>query len=383
MMTTIKSANNQVAKLENKFIFHAHYNLTAREQKIILFLASNLQPQDQTDFHRQLVPVTVLESVLKQGKKKWGGLYDEMQDFARKIMGKFITFPSDFEIDGKKFPGYISWFQSVKPMRNKMGEVCLEFAFAEDLKPFLLQLREYVRLNRIEIAPMKSSYAIRIFSLLKAHRDKMRKHENVSKLILELQQMKATLGIADKYKTIDNFRRRVVDVAVKEINAYSSSISVTYKTVKEGRRVVGIEFKIKDKEVFIEAKNQNQEIDLSRSKLKAYEMLLDFGVHDQIALRRILPDVKGGGLEGFEDYFIEFTIQHFKNKSKHPTAATFVTWWTKDFFQIGTEEWSKIVERVAKIKKKMQREDTNAYDNRMVAKDMSNDDFKKWYRENN
>ena len=57
----IQHTENKVARLENKFIFNAHYRLTANEQKIILFLASNIDPTE-SDFQKQTVPVIVLES---------------------------------------------------------------------------------------------------------------------------------------------------------------------------------------------------------------------------------------------------------------------------------------------------------------------------------
>jgi hypothetical protein len=142
----VQHTENKIARLENKFIFNAHYRLTANEQKIILFLASNIDVT-QEDFQKQTIPVVILEKILNQDGKKWGSLYDRMQDFAGRIIGKHISFPTDFEIDGRKFPGFISWFQSIAPCRNSNGEVCLEFEFSNKLKPFLLQLKQYVQLN--------------------------------------------------------------------------------------------------------------------------------------------------------------------------------------------------------------------------------------------
>jgi hypothetical protein len=144
----------QIARIENRFIFNARYQLSAREQKIILYLMSNLDPLAQNDFHKQIVSVKELENLLKGEDKKWGGLYKEMNDFSTRIISKYISFDSDFLVGGKPLRGVISWFQSVIPVETENGEVALEFMFSERLKPFLLQLSEYAKIHPLDVAPM-------------------------------------------------------------------------------------------------------------------------------------------------------------------------------------------------------------------------------------
>lgn len=379
----IQHTEKQIARLENRFIFNAHYRLTANEQKIILFLASNINLQ-QEDFQRQTVPVIVLEQILKNSDKKWGSLYDRMQEFASRIISKHISFPTDFEIDGRKFPGYVNWFQSISPCKNSAGEVCLEFEFSNKLKPFLLSLKEYVKLSRIDIAPMKSGYSIRVYSILKAYRDKMRKHETESSYTIGVEEMKSILGISGKYSAFDNFRRRVLNVAKKEINENSSSINIEFKGLRSNRKITQIKFIITDKQASKQVDMPPPNIALlTKAKLNAYQVLLKYGVYEGIAFYQILPEIKGGGVEGFEDYFVKFMLQHFKQKSKKPNAATFVTWWQKDFYSMDRDNWSIVVEQVNAAKKELQQVDEEAFDNRWKAKDMSNEAFEEWYKEAN
>ena len=129
---------NKVARIENRFIFNARYKLTAREQKVILYLIANVDPSTQERFNEQIIPVKHLEAVLKADGKKWGGLYEEMQTFTDRILEKKIRFPSELKIDGKYFPGKVNWFQSATPIKGENDEVSLRFLFSEDLKPFLL-----------------------------------------------------------------------------------------------------------------------------------------------------------------------------------------------------------------------------------------------------
>ena len=375
----IQHTEKQIARLENRFIFNAHYRLTANEQKIIMFLASNIDLQKE-DFQKQTVPVVVLEKILKNNDKKWGSLYDRMQDFASKIISKHISFPTNFEIDGRKFPGYVNWFQSISPCRNSKDEVCLEFEFSNKLKPFLLHLKEYVKISRIDIAPMKSGFSIRIYSILKAYRDKMRKHEYESNYTIELEELKSILGIASKYSAYDNFRRRVLNVAKKEINENSSSIEIDIKGLRTNRKITSIQFTIKDKKSTSKELPSPNLSKLAKAQLKAYQILVDFGIYEGIAFHQILPEIKGGGVEGFEDYFIDFALQHFKKKSKKPNSATFVKWWQNDFFKVNGEDWVKLVEQVNDAKKQLQQSDPTAFDNRLAAKNMTNQAFKAWHK---
>ena len=54
---------NLLARLENSFVFSARYKLNAREQKMLLYLISKLNPKNQTDFHKQAVTIAELKDL--------------------------------------------------------------------------------------------------------------------------------------------------------------------------------------------------------------------------------------------------------------------------------------------------------------------------------
>jgi hypothetical protein len=234
---------------------------------------------------------------------------------------------------------------------------------------------------------MKSGFSIRIYSILKAHRDKMRQHEKESMMSYSLEELKSVLGIKGKYDAIDNFKRRVLNVAKKEINHNSSSIKIDIKSLKTNRRITGIKFLIQDRvpeETETTEKKVTEEAlpntdKLTKAQLKSYRDLVKFGVHHGIAFHQLVPQMKGGGVAGFEDYFVKYAIQHFKKKSRLKSPGTFVNWWQKGVYSPGSEDWSKIVEQITEAKKQLQNDDASAYDNRMVAKDMPHEEFKNWY----
>ena len=193
------------------------------------------------------------------------------------------------------------------------------------------------------------------------------------------------MGIKGKYEAIDNFKRRVLNVAKKEINHNSSSIKIDIKSVKKNRKITGVKFLISDRVgmepeavTIVEEPMPNTD-NMTKAQLKGFHDLLDFGVHPGIAFFQFIPQIKGGSVEGFEDYFVNFAIQHFKKKSKQKSPGTFVNWWQKGIYSPGSEDWSKIIEQVAAAKKDLQNSDVTAYDNRMASKDMTHAEFKDWY----
>ena len=117
---------------------------------------------------------------------------------------------------------------------------------------------------------------------------------------------------------------------------------------------------------------------LSKAKEQAYQILIKYGVKPPIALYTIIPTIKGGLIDGFEDHFVRFAIEHFNAKAKQKDAGILVNWWTKrKTFDVkeGGEEWSKINEKIIALRKKMQQNNLSIYENRIIAKDMTKSEF--------
>ena len=393
----MQNNKNKIARIENRFIFNAQYKLTAREQKVILYLIANVDPQKQERFHEQIISVKELESVLKDDGKKWGGLYEEMQDFTDRVPDKKIRFPTDLKIDGHAFPGKINWFQSVTPIRNAEGGVSLRFLFAEDLRPFLLQLNEYAQINRLEAAPMKSGHAIRMFQIFKAQRDRMRRYEKVSQVTYGVEDLKAVLGIEGKYPRFNSFRQRVLDVVMTEINAHTSLNLQDIEYIRNGnRQVTELVFHISEKESWKKPERETTSSEqtklediapnldtLTKSQIRTYKMLVKRQIVPGIAFSQIVPKITNGSSEfvGFEDWYLELAWQIFESKTKfndksyqsderlqEKKAGAFVNWFLKDkVFEQG-DHFDKIQTKLSNKKKLMEREDPDHWFERLAVK---------------
>lgn len=89
-----------------------------------------------------------------------------------------------------------------------------------------------------QTAHMDSIYSVRLYELLV----QWKTAKNTP--MFELEKFRDQLGVdVHEYKRMGNFKLRVLDLAVKEINE-KSDIKVSYEQVKKGRVIIGFKFKV-------------------------------------------------------------------------------------------------------------------------------------------
>lgn len=394
--------SDKVAKIDNTFIVNAQYRMTAKEQKVLYYLISHLDPKNEQDFNIITVPIRQIEETLKESSKKWGSLYEEIDRLCDSLISKNITFPTKVLIDGRPLKGRINFFSAIRPVIDDIGQTSIKFSFSPDMKPFLLQLHHYVNIGVLEVVPMRNAHAIRMFSIFKSEKSRMKGVVNILNISYGLDELKAILGITDKYQSdnFKDFRIYVLDKIRDEINENCPTMHVKYDYLKTRRKITGVMFSVYEKTATagqIEQPKQKaqpkkkadiktytpeeKELEtLTRAKLQGYKILIEYGIFAGIAYKQILPKIKGSEFEGFEDFFIEKAIQHFEknaiqNTTKELKASTFVTWWTKNKVFESGDVWADILEKLVKHKKQMQTKNPIAFENRITAKTMTNAQF--------
>lgn len=221
-----KKKNNQLVVQSNKLV-EAYYDadLSIVEHRIIKYAASKLKPGDDN------LPEVVFEvqEFLEAANIKGNAYHKQIEKIADELTKKRI------KIKSKEKIGWFPWFQSI--VYNK-GIITITFNTI--LKELLLKIEGgYTKYDFEVIAPLKSGYSIRLFELLK-------QYSRIGKRTIEVEELKKMLGISEKYvDSFGNFNRRVLSVAEKELNK-KTKIDVSYHLKKRGKRVVAIEFDIKD-----------------------------------------------------------------------------------------------------------------------------------------
>ncbi|MGM8891874.1 replication initiation protein RepM [Psychrobacter sp. 1Y1] len=118
----------------------------------------------------------------------------------------------------------------------------VEVMFGNDVIPLITRLSEkYTEYELKQIKDLNSIYALRMFEILMQWLSVGKTPQ------ITIENLRTRLGVEEhEYKTMGNFKSRVLDYAIQEINNYTN-ITATYEQHKEGRRIVGFTFKFKVK----------------------------------------------------------------------------------------------------------------------------------------
>ena len=144
----------------------------------------------------------------------------------------------DFEENKRHF----TTIRLINKPRYTEGSNELTIDIDKDLIPYIIDLkREFTRYQIENILRLKSSYAVRVYELLK-------QYENIGKREINIKDLREYLGIDKKeYTRFDNFEARVLTPAQEEINKHTD-INIEYEKLKQGRKIISILFKVEPKD---------------------------------------------------------------------------------------------------------------------------------------
>jgi plasmid replication initiation protein len=121
------------------------------------------------------------------------------------------------------------------------GNGNLTLMLSNQIKPYVIALSErFTQYSLANILEMDSFYAIRLYELLKSDdytRDRDGKYPEYS-----MEFLRHFFECEKKYKPFNNFKSRVIDIAVKEINAKTDLYVDRVEYIKNSRAVVGLRF---------------------------------------------------------------------------------------------------------------------------------------------
>ncbi|MDG1570389.1 replication initiation protein [Bacillus cereus] len=215
--------NNIVSK--SNTLIEANSRLNLVEQKMLLCLASNIEPNDR-DFKTYTFPIKQFHDLLGlNGSTK----YTELSKITKELLSKVIEIRAGEELI------QVSWLSSAIYNRNK-GTI--DMRFDPLLKPFLLELsNKFTSYRLANVVKLKSTYAIRIYELLK-------QYEDLKERTISLENLRYYLDAMDVYPNYANFKQRVLKPSQKELNQ-KTDISFEFEEIKLGRKVQKIRFIIR------------------------------------------------------------------------------------------------------------------------------------------
>ncbi len=139
--------------------------------------------------------------------------------------------------DGK--PVKSRWLQRVKYLDDEAAiEVCFTYDVVTEISR-VNDIEQYFTQNLLQqTSQLKSAYSVRLYELLV----QWKVAKKIPVFELKLFRKRLDLGI-NEYKTMGNFKLRVLDSAVKEINE-KTDLKISYEQQKKGRTISGFKFKV-------------------------------------------------------------------------------------------------------------------------------------------
>ena len=220
--------------VKSNALIEASYSLDAVEQRVILLAILEA---------RALNIEIGLGTRIKVYASNYANTYGISKDMAYKAMKKAVLglhqaefrwsemTPKGVKHTHSRFTDTITYCE---------GEGCIELIFGSQVIPQIIDLKKLFTSYEIEQTRNLNRYGLRLYELLIRWRAK-------GKAKMSLNDLRNTLGVLDdEYQAMGDFKKRVLDIAVSEINA-NTDITTSYEQHKQGRKIIGFTFTIKQK----------------------------------------------------------------------------------------------------------------------------------------
>lgn len=246
-------------------LIEASYRLNLYEQRLILFLMSKIKKED-VKFRKCIISVKEFAETYQLDLKN---TYHEIKKTTKSLTEKSMT------IKDKNNPKnyiHISWLASASYING-----ILELEFSEKLSPYLLELKNnFSKYMLEEFVTFSGVYTIRLYQMFK-------QYLTIGYRYYTLEEFRRILQLENKYPKYSNLKIKVIKSALDEINT-QSNLRVVLEEKKEGKRVVGVGFKISSVKSIEKSKPKVEIIDKEENILQDYQIQV---------VRTMLKDVEG------------------------------------------------------------------------------------------
>ena len=214
-------------------LVEARYNLSLGEQRLILAMITQIQPEDD-DFKPYRISIGELADFLGVAK---GSAYHECKKITKALLGRVLEIQE---------PGRLLQTGWVSSADYVDGTGVVNLSFDPLLKPYLLQLKGNFTSCKFEmLLGFKSQYTMRMYMLLK-------QYERLKEREIEIDKLRVMLGIGiTQYGYYNDFKRNILESTQKELKA-KADLTFEFDEIKYGRRVGAIRFRILSQKKLIE-----------------------------------------------------------------------------------------------------------------------------------
>ena len=227
--------------VKDNALIEASYRLSLTEQRLILCGIVEARENQRGLSGDTFATVTAKRFVELFPDSSLDSAYHMLKDACDSLMRRQVTLGGIDEATGNPCIDKVQW---VSRARYVPRSALIRLRFSEEMAPLITRLEKEFTFYRLEfVSKLSSVHAVRIYELLLQYRE-------IGERSFDLADLKRILGLdSSEYggrSGVSDFKKRVVDVAVKQINEHTD-IRVDYQNIKDGRSVVGLVFTIKQK----------------------------------------------------------------------------------------------------------------------------------------
>ena len=219
-------ANDLVVVKANSLI-EASYRLSIDEVRILALTIGSMDPNS----NQQVFDFTVADFVREFPEIRQDNAYKQIQGAIKRIYERSV------KTEDKDRVTEFRWVSS-RTYFKKEGR--FRIAMTDEVMPYLTQLKgQFTQYQLKHIAYFNSAHSIRIYELITQYR-------KVGEREITVEKLKEWLQVEESYSRWNNFKARVLDPAISEINE-KSDLLVEVEQIKRGRSIHALKFLISPK----------------------------------------------------------------------------------------------------------------------------------------
>ena len=264
-------------------LVEAAYRLSVQEQRIVLACISQVR-RDEPVTDEVMYSVTA-EEVATMAGVPIESSYSQLKEAALRLKRREVRLTQEPNGKGKRPSVMITgWVQTII---YREGEGRVELRFTKDMLPYLTELtKQFTKYALADVAKMDSTHAIRLYELIM-------QWESVGQREIEINDLREWFQLQDKYPSIKDFKLRVLEPAIAQINQHSP-MTVTWTQKKTGRKVTHLVFEFAPKKAPKPVSRSKIKDRLSEAEIAKLARVGE--TWEQARTRLSKPSSKGSGL---------------------------------------------------------------------------------------
>ena len=191
--------------------------------------------------------------------------YSMLSEATQTLFNRQVTYTVHDEKRNKPEKRVVRWVSGISYVE---GAGVVKLRFAPEVVPLITRLEKNFTSYELEQVKNLNSYATRLYEILVSWR-------SVGKVTISLEELRNNLGLIDEYSRLEAFKRRVLDLALNQINEHTD-ITAQYEQHKQGRVVTGFTFRFK-----IKRDKKKDVIDVGKRDADTADMFTVEGLNDK------------------------------------------------------------------------------------------------------